>query len=240
MSETLEYIDAYFNEALNAEERRQFENRCVADEAFASEVAFYVTAREEARQALIKQKQQWKRESATVVKLNKKPLVLRWMPYAAAACLVLVMAFYFLFGMNSPKRLASDYVKTKYSYLSNTMDASRDSLQMGISEYKKKNYEHAAALFEGVKNKDSANSDAKRYAGLAYLQLKDYDKAIGCFKELSAMKGLYTNNGDILVATTLLQRDATGDKETAKALLEKVAKENEDGSDVAKKILEKW
>lgn len=239
MSETLEYIDAYFTKALNEEERKQFEARCVADEAFATEVAFYVTARETARQALIKQKQEWKSETGTVVKQVKKPIVLRWMPYAAAACLVFVMAFYFLFAMNSPKRLAKAYIE-KSETLSNTLDASRDSMQMGISEYKQKNYQHAALLFEGVKNKDSANSDAKKYAGLCYLQLKDYDKAIASFKELSAIKGLYSNPGDILQATTMLQRDATGDKEAAKVLLEKVVQQNEDGSDVAKKMLEKW
>ncbi len=189
MSEILEYIDAYFNEALNEEERRQFEDRCVADEAFASEVAFYVTARVEARQALIKQKQQWKSE-ITIVKPAKKSIVLRWMPYAAAACLIFIMAFYFLFAINnSPRQLAKNYVQSTDT-LSNTLDASRDSMQMGIAEYKKTNYQQAVVLFEGVKNRDSANSFAKLYAGRAYLHLKDYDKAIALFGELSNNEGL--------------------------------------------------
>lgn len=239
MSEILEYIDAYFNKELNESEQKQFETRCTTDDDFARDVAFYVMARDEARQALLRQKQQWKNET-TIVKPAKKSIVLRLMPYAAAACLVLVMAFYFLFAMNnSPRQLAKQYLQSSDT-LSNTMDASRDSLQTGILEYKKKNYQQAALLFEGVKNSDSANSDVKKYAGLAYLHLNNYDKALQCFRELSAMKGLYSNPGDMLQASTLLERDATGDKDAAKPLLEKVAKENEDGSDMAKKILEKW
>ncbi len=245
MSGTVEYIDAYFNQELNESERKQFEARCTADEDFAKEVAFYITARNVAREALIKQKQQWKSNSETVketiaLKPVKKPTLLRWMPYAAAACLVFIMAFGFLFAMNSPKRLANNVIKENYSQLSHTMDASRDSMQLGISEYNSKNYQRALVLFESVKNKDAANSDAKKYAGLSYLQLKNYDKAVQCFTELSAMNGLYSNSGDFLGAITLLERNAPGDKEAAKELLEKVVKENEDGSEVAKKMLEKW
>ncbi len=244
MSETLEYIDAYFTEALNEEERKQFEARCVADEAFAKDVAFYIMAREEARQSVIKQKQQWKENAGTVnemvaVKPAKRSIVLQWMPYAAAACLVFVMAFYFLYSSNNSRQLANRFIEEKYSHLSLVMDASSDSMQLGMDAYNKKDYKKAVTYFNGLRMRDSLNSDAKRFAGVVYLQLKDYDKALHCFQELSAMKG-FSNSGDFLQATTLLERNANGDKEAAKALLEKVVKENEDENDIAKRMLEKW
>lgn len=245
MSEIIEYIDAYFNQELNESERKEFEARCTTDENFASDVAFYISARGVAREALLKQKQQWKNDSESVqetvaVKPAKKPLVLRWIPYAAAACLVFIMALSYLFLSNNPRRLANNFINENYAHLYHVMDASRDSMQLGISEYNNKNYQRAALLFNGVEEKDPSNSDAKKYTGLAYFQLGNYDKALQYFKELADMKGLYSNSGDFLQAITLLQRNATGDKEAAKALLQKVVNENEDGSDVAKKMLEKW
>ena len=240
MSETLDYIDAYFNKALNEEERKQFEARCSTDDDFARDVAFYITARDVARQALLRQKQQWKTTNETApVRPKTKPLVLRWIPYAAAACLVFVMAFYFLFSSNNSRQLANRFIEEKYSHLSLLMDASRDSMQLGMDAYNKKNYKKAITYFDGLRMRDSLNSDAKRFAGVVYLQLKDYDKALQCFQELSALKG-FSNSGDFLQATTLLERNANGDKEAAKALLEKVVKENEDENDIAKKMLEKW
>ncbi|MEJ7680066.1 MAG: hypothetical protein WKG06_19840 [Segetibacter sp.] len=56
MSETLEYIEAYFEKGLSNAERQLFEERCVDDENFAKEVAFYVMSREAIREELTEQK----------------------------------------------------------------------------------------------------------------------------------------------------------------------------------------
>ncbi len=239
MSDTLGYIDAYFNQELEGSDQKEFEARCSLDESFAEEVAFYISARQAAREELLKQKQQqWQSDIAQQKKPVKKSIVLRLVPYAAAACLVFAIAFYFLFQSQSQQRLAANYVQDNYSSLRQSMDASRDSIQSGIAAYNNKEYQRALALFEWVGKNDSENSDAKKYAGLAYLQLKNYDKALERFKELSAMKVAY-NAGDMLQASTLLQRNAPGDKEAAKALLQKVVSENEEGSNKAKEMLDK-
>lgn len=244
MSETLEYIDDYFNQVLNPEQRKQFEERCSTDNSFAEEVAFYVMTRGAAREALLEEKQkQWKSTEATVQKLYldkpvKKSFILRFAPYAAAACLLFVLAFYFLFTRQTPQSIAANYLKENYSDIKHYMDASKDSLQLGISAYNDKNYKRALVLFTSVKQKDSASYDAKKFTGLTYLQLKDYDKALLCFKELSALKTPY-NAGDILQASTLLQRNATGDEEAAKSLLQKVVHEKEEGNIKAQEILDK-
>lgn len=243
MNDTIDYIDAYFSHALEENERQQFETRCSSDEAFAGEVAFYLSARAAAREALLQQKtEQWK-TSAEVnknipLKPVKKSVVIRWMPYAAAACVIFVMAFYFLFYQYTPQRLAADYLNK--IDLKQTMDAGHDSVQMGISDYKSRNYPQALIIFNDVITRDEKNSDAKKYAGLSYLQLKEYDKALAMFKELSGMRSLAFNSGDMLQATTLLERNQPGDKEQAKTLLEKVVRENEEGSKKAKQILDAW
>ena len=119
------------------------------------------------------------------------------------------------------------------------MDASRDSLQLGIAAYNNKDYNRALQLFTGVEKNDTANSDAKKYAGLAYLQQQDYDKAIQQFDELSNMKGLFSNAGDFLKAVSLLERNKSGDKEEAKQLLQKVVTDKEEGSEQAEEWLKK-
>ncbi|MEJ7681331.1 MAG: hypothetical protein WKG06_26470 [Segetibacter sp.] len=65
-------------------------------------------------------------------------------------------------------------------------------------------------------------------------------KLLQQFDELAERKDLYINQGLFLKAITLLQRNGQGDKAQAKALLERVARENAAGSKEAKKWLEKW
>ncbi len=158
--------------------------------------------------------------------------------YAAAAC-VLVVASMFLFEMqSSPQRLASQYINSMD--LSQTMDASHDSLQLGIAAYKNKDYTKALGYFEGVTKQDTANSDAKKYTGLTYIQLNNYDKAIEQFEALANMQGLYYNPGDFLKAVALLKRNKSGDEATAKMLLQKVVSENESENETAEEWLKKF
>ena len=120
------------------------------------------------------------------------------------------------------------------------MDASHDSIQVGIAAYNDKEYDKALELFEGVENNDPSNSDAKKYAGLAYLQKKEYDKAVQQFTALANMQGLFSNQGDFLKAVTLIERNKAGDKNDAQKLLQKVVNEKEDDQDKAAELLKKF
>lgn len=246
MKQTWEYIEAYFTQALSSDERKSFEVRCERDESFAREVAFYLTARSAARELVIEKKQKTFDDDKTEEKQTakavpvKKIMLHKWIPYAAAACILLFVAVYFIIGSPAPQNLAGRYIKENYTTLSLKMDASRDTMQLGIAAYNGKDYQQAQVLFESIRQSNPASSDAKKFAGLAYLQTKNYDKALECFEELAAMKGLFVNSGDVLKAVTLLQRNAQGDKDKAKLLLEKVVRENEEGSKQAKEWLDKW
>jgi hypothetical protein len=140
MPGTIEYIESYFQQTLSNEERLAFETRCETDESFAKEVAFYITARQALREELLAQKQQqWsdetvaEEESAPVISMSKRSTFGKWIMYAAAACLLLVASVFLFETQTSPHRLASDYIKN-YE-MSNAMDASHDSLELGIEEY---------------------------------------------------------------------------------------------------------
>jgi tetratricopeptide (TPR) repeat protein len=245
MTGTSEYIESYFQQTLSPEEKAAFEQRITTDEAFAKEVAFYVTTRQAMREALLEQKEnEWKEateeDTTPVISITKKTSFVRWITYAAAACLLLVASVYLFEVQTSPQKTAANYIQENYNTLSQTMDASHDSLQLGIAAYNNKDYNRALQLFQEVENTDSLNSDAKKYTGLVYLQQKQYDKAIQQFDVLANMKGLFSNPGDFLKATVLLQRDQAGDKEEAQKLLQKVVNENEEGSKEAAAWLKKF
>ena len=243
---TWEYIEDYFTQSLSNEERKNFEKRVEEDASFAKEVAFYLTARSAASEVLMEEKQRPFADAEVAASKVEKPAVVRkmplrkWLPYVAAACIILFIAAIFFLRSPSPQQLANHYIKDNYSILSQTMDGSRDSLQLGIAAYNNGDYHQALNYFEGVRQGNPSSSYAKKYAGLAYLQANNYNKALECFKELSATKNLYSNSGDFLQAVTLLQRNNPGDKELAKQLLQKVDQEDEDGSDQAREWLKKW
>src|SRR4051794_20158381 len=58
MNSVLPYIDRYFNDELSTEEKRGFEGRCLADPAFASMVAFYISLQEHSQQQWAERKKQ--------------------------------------------------------------------------------------------------------------------------------------------------------------------------------------
>lgn len=245
MDDTTEYIEFYFQQKLNNEERNAFEQKCETDKTFAKEVAFYLASKEALRNELIKNKFQslksethLKDEPTLIPFISKKSAAFKWVLYAAAACLLLVASVYLFETQTSPKKYAENFIKANYSNLSQTMDASHDSLQMGIAAYNNKDFVRALQLFKGVEQNDPQNSDAKKYAGLTYLQQHNFDKAIDEFDALSGL-ALFSNPGDFLKAVSLLERNAKGDKEEAKILLKKVIENKQEGTEKAKELLKK-
>src|SRR5215210_4360380 len=127
MSETLEYIEAYFEKGLSISERQLFEERCVHDEDFAKEVAFYIMSRQAIREELLDQKkQQWREYENSVIETAasastpvRKISFRNWLSYAAAACILLASVFIYIFNRSdSPQKFADNYIKNSYSQLS--------------------------------------------------------------------------------------------------------------------------
>lgn len=239
MSKSLEYIEAYFENKLSIQEKQIFEDRCIQDTNFAGEVAFYISSRKAIRQKLLEQKRnQWSVDE-TVPAINElntkitlpsglapvKRMVLRkWLPYVAAACLLLAVATYSFYSQETTHQLAREYVKT-LTHIDQNM-GSADSLQQGINAYNKREYDVALPIFQNIYQAYPDHSDAKKYIGLVYLMKEDYDKALIHFDELSQRKDLVSNPGVFLKAITLLERNKQGDKEAAKTLLQQVVQSN--------------
>jgi tetratricopeptide (TPR) repeat protein len=238
-------VEAYFKQQLSDAEMKQFEERCIHDAAFARQVALFISTEEGIRQQLLEEKeQQWRAISTNEANTKIAPIrelaIRKWMVYAAAACILLAVALIITFRSASPHQLAEEYIAQHYTYLSQTMNVTSDSLQQGIAAYNNKDYVSALQLFEKVYQSNPANSKAKKNIGLVYLATKQYDKALQQFEQLANTPGLHENPGLFLQAVTLLERNKPGDQARAKELLQQVVRQKTEGSKEAAKWLTAW
>ena len=236
MSETLDYIESYFTGRLTDTERQQFEDRCVHDQAFAEEVAFYIQTRATLKEELLSQKRAiWPSDYKNARVTGR--LRTLYLTTAAAAVLLLV-SLYLITQPKGPAQLAATYIRTHYDHLSQTLDGSRDSLAQGITAYNNQSLKQAREIFQALSH--NGNTDARLYNGLVYLRLKDYDQALHQFDTLANITSLYSNPGPFLKAITLLQRNAAGDREAARQLLQDIVNRQLDGSQEATAWLQKF
>lgn len=219
MSEISDYIDDYFTGALSAEEKQVFADRCVSDNDFAQEVAFYLSARATLKAQLQDQKQQ-ALAATTVPKAKVRRITL----YLAAAVLTGILAlagWWIFFSTPSVQQLSSRYIKEHLQQLGTTMHSGSDSLQSGIAAYNNKDYQQAEAIFTALSKQEPGTPDAVKYLGLVYLVTGKYDAAIVQFNRL-IQHPLYANPGPFYKALALLQRNGPGDRQQARELLEEV------------------
>jgi tetratricopeptide (TPR) repeat protein len=190
MENYLEYIDSYFNHELRPEEARLFEQRITEDKSFAEEVAFYLSAKQVLKEEMMAEKKQWFRElleKNSSSKLRQTvPIRKRWAYAAAAAVIVFILfaGYLFVFKQTSPQQMAEEYVKQNLQSLGVTMGNSHDSLQNALRSYNDGQLNSSLEQFENIVQRDSSNISAKEYAGILYLRLGNYDKALAYFLQL--------------------------------------------------------
>ena len=229
MTDNLEYIDRFFNGELSPEETQHFEKRIIDDPEFADEVTFYLSARQILQEEVIKEKKerfrQLLKEDNTFSKNFQTGRVRKlWMYNVAAAAAVIVFAFFawylFFSKASSPQQLADNYINGNLKTLSVTMGIEKDSIQTGLHLYNEGQYDSALQQFETIIYRDTANYLAKKYAGIVYLKLNNYDKALDYFRQPEKFS-LFSNPAKFYQSLTLLKRDLPGDKQQAKLLLKK-------------------
>jgi len=240
--DNLEYIESFFTDEPDAESKRLFEERIKTDPGFAEEVAFYLSAHSTFREASDAEKKERFKE------IYKKQEMIRSVParkmvyYIAAAAVAVGIIFgvYFFTGKSSPQQLAAQYEKEHMLTLPVTMGGHMDSLQTGVQLFNEGKISESLVLFEKIAQSDTAIFDAKVYAGIAALRLKEYEKAMSYFEQLEIYSGLYANPAPILQAVTLMERNQPGDNARAKQLLQKIVANDLMGKEFAQEWLKKW
>lgn len=233
MEEQFGYIEQYFNNELAPAEREAFEQRCATDPAFAEAVGFYIAARQQLNQELQAQKK--KEFDALYQELKDKPArvrsMARFIPYAAAACIILFAGWFFLWRSPSPQTLAGRYIAENLQSLPGTMSGAQDSLQLGIAAFNRKDYAAAQQIFAALVYTN--DPEAYEKLGVACLAGNNDDCALSSFETLSSFPGLHTNRGPFYKAITLMKRGRRNDRQEAKRLLQDIIDKQQFGNQQA-------
>jgi tetratricopeptide (TPR) repeat protein len=248
MQDNLEYIDAYFQQMLNAEEIKRFEQKIAGDPEFADEVAFYLAAKQTSKAEADQEKKERFRqllaEQAPVINIdrdrNTKRIWIYRVSVAAAVLVCLFLAWYFFLGNSaSPQQMAEKYIDENLTTLSVKMSTEKDSMEDGVRLYNTGQYDAAIKQFESIAQRDPANYLTKKNLGIVYLRIGNYDKALQYFQNFEK-DTLYSNPSLLYQALTLLKRNLPGDKQKAKELLQQVRDNDLEGKEFAQKWLDKW
>ena len=243
-----EYIDAFFNQTLSDTEAKRFEQMLVEDKEFAGEVAFYLSAKQALKEHLEKEKKEWFKQLLTnnnSVSVAKEQGEVRkmWFYRAGAVAAFILLGFfswYLFFPQSIPVQTrAESYIKEHLKTLPVTMGTNPDSIQLGLKLYNEGHLEAARDIFESVIQNDTNNYSGKKYLGIVYLRLANYDKALLYFQLLESYS-LYSNPANFYQALTLMKRNLPGDKATAKQLLQQVVDKNLEGKSAAQQFLKNW
>jgi tetratricopeptide (TPR) repeat protein len=228
----LELIDDYFAGRLSPVDRTRFETNLQIDAAIAKSVAFYLLARQTARQ-----------ESGCIVKplpTRRRAIRAIW-AIAASILLIFGLSWFLLEWRTSPSslELAEQYLNEHYNQLPTTLDGRADSLKTGVYYFNLGKWPEAKAVFESILQREPEKPEALKFAGIVSLRLGNYDQAIKYFHQLGRRSELYANPGIFLEALTYLKRGRPMDKNRAENLLRSVIQDNLEGKGEAVQLVKR-
>jgi tetratricopeptide (TPR) repeat protein len=239
--DNLDYIENYFTGEPEASLKKEFEERITSDPEFAAEVAFYLSAKQVSGDV----SRSAKKEQFKELYQNKKtarPAPVRKLVYyfaAAAVAAGIIFGTYIITNTASPTEMANQYIQSNLQNLGVKMGGGADSIQDGLRLYNDGKMTEALATFEKIARADTSSFNAKKYAGIAALRLKEYQKALSYFEQLEIYSGYYSNPALLLQAVTLMERNQPGDQAKAKLLLQKVVANDLEGKEMAVEWLKK-
>jgi hypothetical protein len=252
MSQRLEHIENYFQGTLNAVEAREFEKTIQTDPDFAKEVAFYMSSVATVKDQLNTEKKNRFRQVYDSSKMvvadqlapsgSKGAVIRKLWKYAVAAAIfsAVLVSGYFYTAKTPPAQLADEFISKEFKVLGVHMGSASDSMDLGRRFNDAGQYPEALNIFENLAKQYPADVKAHEYAGIAALQLKNYDKALQYFRNLSTVQGLVSNPGNFYTAITLMKRNQPGDNDQAKEILRNVVKNKEAYSEIAEAWLKNW
>lgn len=230
-------IEEYLSNRLPADERIRFEANLRTDSDLAEAVAFYATA----RQAIGQEAHDLRRAELLARKPHQAQQ--RSWPFAwvAAAGLALLLGIGWILWtpQTTPPELADTYIDQHFMKPSVTMGATTDSLQQSLSFIEKGQLAEADQWLAGLLQRQPANADALKWAGIVLLRQGKYDEAIGRFQTLSRQNELYANPGLLYEAVARMKRNRPDDKVVAKSLLQTIVSQKLEGAEEAGRLLKK-
>lgn len=233
----LETIESYFAGQLSDTKKSQFEQQIVADPELAQAVAFYMQAKQVAREeALLQRKADWEIIRQRQARMSR-PV---WMPfaYAAAASIALILGFFLFHPQPSTQELADRYIQENLTTLPVTMSSQPDSLQRARQAYNEGRFADAAAIVSALQQRDSTQAELLKITGLVSLRQGNYDQAIDQFHRLSQHADLRANPGLFYEALARLKRNRPEDKNTARELLKTLINKNLEGKRAAEGLVD--
>jgi len=240
----LEYIDDYFRGALSPEENLVFEQRIENDNAFAEEVAFYVSALQVMRNQLTEESKTRFKQLYEKQKEERPPqpgILRKLVPYIAAAAVIaaIVIGINLLGANRSPEQLAENYIKNDLK-IGVQMASHMDSVGKGRNLFTKGQVAESFEQFKLLDQTHPYDYFTTINAGIAALHLQKYDTAIIFFSKAEMDTSLYANSGKFLHAVTLLKRNGPHDKQDARTLLQEVVDKNLAKKELAVKWLKRF
>jgi tetratricopeptide (TPR) repeat protein len=241
--ENEDYIESYFNNKLSAEEKSQLEQKIINDKDFADAVAFYCSAKQIIKGELNAEKKERFKEIYRQKNISHPgaPIVRKIWTYSAAAAAIIAIVFgwYFFEKPASTQQIADEYMQQHFQRLDISMTSRQDSMETGKNLYNDGKLSEALQQFEKIINTNNENFDAKKYAGIVSIKLKNYDKALAYFSQIEN-DSVFSNPAKMYKAITLMERNSAGDKEQAKELLQQIIQNNLEGKETAEEWLKKW
>jgi tetratricopeptide (TPR) repeat protein len=239
IEDRMHHIDSFFQGSLSPDDARSFEEKILSDPAFAADLAFYISAKQAARELIGEEKKNRFRELLGATNGHREPkkmgkVTKMWYVVGAsmaAAISTAVIVGVFLLNTPSVQEVAQNYVTRNYHELSVKMGR-EDEVQQAVELYNNAQYAQALVHFENVLKIDTS-FNLLNNAALSALNAHDYDKALKYFRTMEQYKSQLSNPAVFMQAVTYMERNQPGDKEQAKLLLEKVRNSNLDGKEKA-------
>jgi cytochrome c-type biogenesis protein CcmH/NrfG len=237
-------IETYLGGQMTDEERRAFESEISQNPELASEVAFYLHAREALTQTALESRRAellaLLPEEGSGAAPRTRTLSMRWALGLAASVALLVgfAVWAFLSGPEPTLNQMADGFATEKMGGSTTMGGGPSTLQTGLDHFNNGQLAEARDAF--ALYLQNTPNDPVALEGLArsYLGLGEFRLALDRLEDLETLGGPY-NSAKFFKALVLIRRNAPGDQAQARELLQSIVSAKGGHYRDAEKLLEK-
>lgn len=172
-----------------------------------------------------------------VIHIKRKVVNTIGITVAGIIAILLILYIGIFSKQNSNEELFAQYYDTYQALMYRTNNGEETNFNKAMQFYKTKNFEKALKAFLLVSEDNAFHSDAIFYAGISYIENKDYAKAITMFNDIiNNSDGKYLADAGWYKALCLIK---TGKTHKAKELLQEMVQKDNYYKSKIKKLLKK-